>query len=67
MNLDRPFAEIRVANFVPGRWALLPFGVFGATPLEASRWLEIYRIARERTEEALRPTRYDRALLAAIN
>jgi hypothetical protein len=30
-------------------------------------WAEIYRMAHERTVEALRPTRYDHALRASAN
>jgi hypothetical protein len=32
-----------------------------------SHWAEIYRIAHDRTVEALRPTSYDRALRATAN
>ena len=48
----------------------MPFGAFAFCPpgiIAASQWAEIYRIARERTLEALRPTHYDRALRASAN
>jgi hypothetical protein len=70
MSPDRFDAEVIPPGFLPISPAFLAFGPFvsGSFGCAGSgHWAEIYRIARERTFEALRPTRYDRALHASIN
>jgi hypothetical protein len=70
MRPDRFHAEIILRGFIPIPQAGQPFGPFATGPfgvVETGHWAEIYRIARERTAEALRPTQYDRALRASIN
>ena len=50
--------------------ASMPFGPFTFFPVgmvATNQWAEIYRIAYERTVEALLPTRYDRAMRATEN
>jgi hypothetical protein len=44
-----------------------PFVFCQSSAAAPGLWVEIYRIARERTVEALRPTLYDRALHASAN
>lgn len=69
MRLDRHFREIegptvaREQAFVPVSFeAFCPAGSGLPAP-----WAEAYRLAYLRSVEALRPTRYDRALAAPAN
>jgi hypothetical protein len=41
------------------------FGPMGMAPI--GQWAEVYRLAYERTVEALKPTGYDRAMKAISN
>jgi hypothetical protein len=70
MRLDGYFATAAMTSSATPTsqpWSLnhFTFGPMG-TGL-ASHWAEIYRVAYERTIEALRPTRYDRAMQATAN
>jgi hypothetical protein len=70
MRLDGYFSEGVNPNTIRHEGAAMPFGTLafwavGFVP--TSQWAEIYRIAYERTVEALRPTRYDRAFRATAN
>ena len=70
MRLDRYFTQDVMPTVSHDEGASMPFGPFAfcAVGIVAQgQWAEIYRVAYERTVEALRPTRYDRALLASAN
>ncbi len=57
--------EVRLVASVPMPLQAFAFGPMGS--FACGPWAEIYRLAYERTVEALRPTRYDRAMLAPAN
>jgi len=70
MRLDRYFEKGMMPSVKEDQGVSLPlvafsFGPVGIVP--QGQWAEIYRVAYERTVEALRPTRYDRASRASAN
>jgi hypothetical protein len=70
MRLDRHFETgmkpvVSSNKGVPMPLHAFAFGPMGMAPTD--HWAEIYRLAYERTVEALRPTRYDRAMKALSN
>lgn len=70
MWFDRYFREGAKPDAVPPQVTALPSGTFAFCHpgiVTTGHWAEIYRIAHERTVEALRPTSYDRALRATTN
>ena len=70
MRFDDYFKKDVIPTTNHNEGAAMPFGTFAFCPVgiaATSQWAEIYRIAHERTVEALRPTRYDRALQATSN
>jgi hypothetical protein len=70
MRLDQYFDKGMMPTVVDNKAASIPLTAFAFGPagMQAQgSWAEIYRVAYERTMEALRPTRYDRAMLATDN
>ena len=70
MRLDRYLTQDVMPTVSRDEASSMPFGPFAFGPVgfvAQGQWAEIYRLAYERTVEALRPTRYDRALLASAN
>jgi hypothetical protein len=69
MRLDRHFREIEVPKVsrdgATPMMSLYAFCPAGSGP--ANLWAEVYRQAYLQTVEALKPTRYDRALAAPVN
>ncbi len=60
---QKSFGSVSLEGSIPLHG--MAFGAMG--PVPNPQWVEIYRVAYERTVEALRPTRYDRAMAALAN
>jgi hypothetical protein len=70
MRFDRYFAQDAMPTASPAEGTSMPLGSFVVCPVgivTPGQWAEIYRLAHQRTVEALRPTRYDRAMTASAN
>ena len=70
MRLDHFFDKGKMPTVPEEGVSSIPLTVFAFGPssmMAQGPWAEIYRVAYERTLKALRPTGYDRAMLALEN